>query len=203
MPASPRLSALAATVALVSLAACQSQPAAPPPAAAAPPPSAPVASTTHTKQLVATVESVDLKSRQVLLRTPGGTRATVVAGPEVVNLPQLKSGDQVTITYREAVAARIAPPGSLPPDTAAVAATGNMPGQMPGGAVGSVVAGRVKIVSAAPDGTSVTFLNEKGVTHSIDVQDPKMQAFVQTLKPGDMVDVAFANEVAIRVDPMQ
>jgi len=202
MPASSRLSALAAAVALVSLAACQSQPSAPPPPAAAAP-APPVASVEHTKQLVATVESVDMTTRQVLLRTPGGTRATVVAGPEVINLPQLKSGDRVTITYREAVAARIAPPGSAAPDGAAVAATGNAPGQIPGGAIGGVVGARVKIVSAAPDGSTVTFVNPNGVTHTVDVQDPKMQAFAQTLKPGDLVGVAFANEVAVRVDPMQ
>jgi hypothetical protein len=30
-----------------------------------------------------------------------------------------------------------------------------------------------------------------------------MQSFVQHLKPGDQVDVAYANELAMRVEPMQ
>ena len=49
--------------------------------------------------------------------------------------------------------------------------------------------GRVPIVSAAPHGSSVTFTNPKGVTHTVDVLDPRLQAFVQHLKPGDQVDV--------------
>jgi hypothetical protein len=42
----------------------------------------------------------DMSSRQVFLRTPEGTRATVVAGPEVRNLPQLRAGDRVTVAYQ-------------------------------------------------------------------------------------------------------
>jgi hypothetical protein len=56
------------------------------------------------------VESVDTSTRQVLLRTPDGARTTVVAGPEVRNLPQLKPGDRVTITYQEAIAVQMAQP---------------------------------------------------------------------------------------------
>jgi len=30
-----------------------------------------------------------------------------------------------------------------------------------------------------------------------------MQSFVQHLRPGDQVDVGYANELAVRVEPMQ
>jgi hypothetical protein len=62
-------------------------------------------------------------------------------------------------------------------------------------------AARVTIVSAATDGTSVTFTGANGVTHTIDVLDPGMQAFVRRLKAGDQVDVAYGAEIAVRVDP--
>jgi hypothetical protein len=77
------------------------------------------------------------------------------------------------------------------------------PGQLPGGAVRGVVAARVTVVSVAPDGTSVAFTGPRGLLHTADVQDPKMQSFVQRLRPGDQVDVAYANELAVRVEPMQ
>jgi hypothetical protein len=32
---------------------------------------------------------------------------------------------------------------------------------------------------------------------------PQMQSFVQRLRPGDQVDVAYANELAVSVEPMQ
>ena len=187
-----RLSGVLGVGLLVSLAACE-----PPP----PPPPAPAA-VQRTKQIVATVESVDMTTRQVLLRTANGSRATVVAGPDVRNLPQLRAGDRVTITYQEALAVQMAPAGTAPPSAVAVGGDRAAPGQLPGGAVGGVVVGRVTIVSVAPDGTSVTFVGQNGVTHTADVQDPKMQAFVRQLRPGNQVDVGFASEVAVRVDPM-
>ena len=185
-----RPSAAAGALVLFALGACQSP---------APPPT----NVAHTMQLVATVESVDMSTRQVLLRTPDGARATVVAGPAVRNLPQLKAGDRITITYQEAIAVQMAQPGSAPPDAAAVGAERAVLGQLPGGAVRGVVTARVTVVSVAPDGTSVTFTGPSGVRHTADVRDPKMQSFVQHLKPGDQVDVGYANELAVRVEPMQ
>ncbi len=183
------LPATAAAVALLALAACQSAPPAP-------------ASVEHVSKLMATVESVDMASRQVLLRTADGQRATVVAGPEVRNLPQVRAGDHVTITYKEAVAVRMAPPGSPPPDAAGVAAERAALGDMPGGAAGSFVIGRVTVVSVAPDGSSVVYTTEDGAKHTANVREPKMQGFAKQLKAGEKVDVGFVNEVAISVEPM-
>jgi hypothetical protein len=63
-----RFSAVGGALLLFALAACQSP---------APPPPTNVA---HTKQLVATVESVDISTRQVLLRTPDGAHHRGGAG---------------------------------------------------------------------------------------------------------------------------
>jgi hypothetical protein len=190
MKSSFRLPAAVSALVLSALAACQSPPPQP-------------ASVAHTKQLVATVESVDMSNRQVLLRTPDGARATVVAGPDVRNLPQVKAGDRVTITYQEAIAVRMAASGSAPPDAQVVAAERVAAGELPGGAAGGLVTARVTMVSAAPDGTSVVYTGPDGVGHTAEVRDPKMQAFVRQLKPGDQVDVGYVNELAVRVDPMQ
>ncbi len=58
----------------------------------------------------ATVESVDQQTREVLLRAPDGRTLAVMAGPEVRNLPELKAGDTVRVTYYESVAARLDDP---------------------------------------------------------------------------------------------
>ena len=76
-------------------------------------------------------------------------------------------------------------------------------GQLPGGAISGVVTARVTVVSAAPDGTSVSFTGPSGVLHTAEVWDPQMQSFVQRLRPGDQVDVGYANELAVSVQPMQ
>jgi hypothetical protein len=178
---------------LAALSACQSP---------APAPPAPT-QVAHTKQVTATVESVDMSTRQVLLRTPDGTRATVVAGPEVRNLPQLRAGDRVNVTYQVAIAVQMAQPGTAPLNAAALVTQRAAPGQLPGGAVGGVITARVTVVSLAPDGTSVTFTGPSGVSHIAEVSDPQMRSFVQRLRPGDQVDVGYVNEVAVSVEPMQ
>ena len=175
---------------LSALSACQSPP--PPPTHVA-----------RTSQLVATVETVDMTTRQVLLRTPGGALATVVAGPEVRNLPQLRAGDRVNVTYQVAIAVQMAQPGTTPLNAAALVTQRAAPGQLPGGAVSGVITARVTVVSVAPDGTSVTFTGPSGVSHTAEVSDPQMQSFVQRLQPGDQVDVGYVNEVAVSVEPMR
>ena len=191
MRSSSALSAAVGALLLSVLGACQSP---------APPPPTHVA---RTRQLVATIETVDMTTRQVLLRTPDGARATVVAGPEVRNLPQLRSGDRVNVTYQEAIAVQMAQPGTAPPNSATLATERAPPGQLPAGVTTGVVTARVTVVSVAPDGTSVTFTGPSGVLHTAEVWDPQMQSFVQHLRPGDQVDAGYARELAVSVQPMQ
>lgn len=71
---------------------------------------------TGTVALTATVEEVDLESRMVTLRTPAGRAFRLHAGQEVVNLPQVRPGDEVVAVYSEAVAVRMARPGEVRDD---------------------------------------------------------------------------------------
>ena len=190
-----RLSAVIAVGLLPSLAACQ------PPAP--PPPVAPAAATAQrTKQEVATVESVDMNTRMVILRAADGSKESFVVSPEVRNLPQVRVGDRVTATYEEAVAVRMAPVGSAAPNMALVTAGRAALGQMPAAAVNSALTGRVTVVSAAPDGSTVTFIGPDGVTHTAEVRDPQMQTFVQQLQPGSQVDIDYTSKLAVRFDRM-
>ena len=67
----------------------------------------------------AIVESVDLKSRTVLLRGDDGELATIVASPEVHNLPQVHPGDVVLVSVHRSVALQMSKAGSV---------TGQFPG---------------------------------------------------------------------------
>jgi len=133
-----------------------------------------------------------MTSREVVLRTQDGRQTTVVAGPDVTNLGRVNPGDRITVTFNDAIAVRMAIPGSPPVGTAASeTASGRS----------ITTAARVTIVSAANDGSRVTFTGPNGVTHTVYVQDLGMQAFVQRLKPGDQVDIAYGAEIAVRLDP--
>ena len=63
---------------------------------------APGTTVAYTTDLIATVESVDQKTREVILRGPNGGKLAVFAGPEVENLAKVKAGDKVHVHYIEA-----------------------------------------------------------------------------------------------------
>ena len=49
------------------------------------------------EKISATVSAIDYKTRSVLLKDAQGNKRTVIAGPDVTNLEQVKVGDQVNI----------------------------------------------------------------------------------------------------------
>jgi Cu/Ag efflux protein CusF len=61
--------------------------------------------------VTATVEAIDLETRQVTLRGPEGNRVTLTVGEEVRNLPQIKVGDRVVAQYVEGLALELGPKG--------------------------------------------------------------------------------------------
>lgn len=154
----------------------------------------------NTVQATAIVESVDQRTRMVVLRREDDSLVTLRVGPEVRNLPQVKAGDRVVVEHTEAVAARMAVPGQ-PPVEAAEAFTRNPAGGRPGAASADAVRVRVKIDAVAANGEQVSFTGPTGAKRTIPVRSPNMQAFARSLRPGDEVDLTFLDVVAIRVEP--
>jgi hypothetical protein len=165
----------------------------------APPPGAAMSRLTT---LTAMVESVDMTTREVLLRGEGGRLVTVVAGAEVRNLAQVRPGDRVTMDYQEAVAVDIVRPGDTRPPVGGVAGAGRAePGQRPAGAVGEAVRVRVRIDAVDAGAGIVTFTGPRGATRTVAVREPAMRDFVRGLRPGEEVDIAYAEALAVRVEP--
>ena len=157
---------------------------------------------TRTEALTGTVESLNLGSREMVLRDEAGRLMTVVAGPEARNLDRLRPGDRVAIGYREAVAFEIVRPGDPRPPVEALAGGDRTPvGERPGGALGQVVRVRVRIDAVAPEAGRVTFTGPAGGTRTVTTQDPRMREFVRNLHPGEQVDIAYAEALAVHVEP--
>jgi hypothetical protein len=166
---------------------------------AAPPPGVAMSELTT---LTATVESVDTTAREVLLRGDGGRMVTVKAGPEVRNLGQVRPGDRVVLDYREAIAVEIVRPGDTRPPVGGVAAAGRAePGQRPAGVAGEAVRVRVRIDTVDARAGVVTFTGPRGATRTVAVREPEMRDFVRGLRPGEEVDIAYAEALAVRVEP--
>jgi hypothetical protein len=88
----------------------------------------------ETYQVTATVTSVDPATRKVTLVTPAGKKTVFKAGPEVVNFPQIRVGDQVKATLTEELVVFMAtdapPQGQGAVGVVALAPVGSKPGAL-------------------------------------------------------------------------
>ena len=145
---------------------------------------------------------MDQSTREVVLRGPEGNLVTVTAGPEVRNLAQVRRGDRVHVTYGAALAVEMAPPGGAgPPAEVATGMARAEPGARPAGAVGQRVRARVRIQEVDPVTGRVAFVGPQGVRRVVTPQNPAMADFARRLRPGDEVDMTYAESVAVRVEP--
>lgn len=76
----------------------------------------PAARIVETKEVTATVESIDYATRHVTLRGPDGNARTIKVDPSVKRLNEVKKGDQVVARYTEGLAISVKTP---PPAKAA------------------------------------------------------------------------------------
>ncbi len=153
-------------------------------------------------ELKATVETVDMTDRHVLLRAEDGSLETVTVGPEARNLDQVKPGDHVIIRMRLGVVAQMAPSdGSGEPVAQADIAGRTAQGQRPGGLVGTATRVRVTFNTYDKKSKKVAFTLPSGEQQSTVLKTKAMQDFAAGLKPGDKVDVTFLKSIAIAVVP--
>lgn len=148
----------------------------------------------------ATVETVNLAERSILLRGETGNLVTVRVPQEARNLPQVQPGDKVVIDVLSTVGAHIARPGDpLPESTASMARA--EPGERPGGLLVEHRRVRVKIEGINTENHSVAVIGPDRVPRTFVLRQPAMQALLPSLRVGDEVDVTFTDAVSLRVVP--
>lgn len=159
----------------------------------------------YTTEVAATVESVDPQKREVVLRGPGGNLFAVLAGPAVENLDRVKPGDRVVVRYIEALAMALGRPGQSGGgnvrDQIGIARNAS-PGGSPTGTVGAQVRATVRVDAIDRASHTITFTTPSNMARTIAVRDPEARRFLETLKPGDNVDLVYTESVAIAVEPM-
>jgi hypothetical protein len=169
---------------------------APPAATAAAPPGGVVGEETVTG--TATVQKVDMKTRHVTLKRSDGKEFTIVAGPEVRNLAQVKKGDVVRLTYRESIAYQVQAPGAAKPGVgASTDVTRAAPGEKPGGSVTDTVTVRVTITAIDKAHSEVSLRGPEGNVNVVKVRDPSK---LDTVKVGDIVDITYTEALAVSVE---
>ena len=187
-----------------TLAACAGKHADTAPPAASPPqaatPSGPVTGTVgeETVTATATVRSVDMKTRHVTLEGADGKRFTVVAGPDVRNLGQVKKGDVLRITYRESIAYQVNKPGKTMPGTSASTDVSRAPlGAKPGGSVTNTVTVRATIAAIDKAKSEVSLRDAQDNVTVVKAKDPSK---LDQVAVGDIVDITYTEALAIAVE---
>lgn len=152
------------------------------------------------------IETVDPTSREVLVRGNAGAQSggllTMIAGRGVTRFNQLRAGDNVTVVYFQALAARVARPlSSAPPASASF--TAERDAARPGGEVTRVRSGRVTITAVDSATSTVSFTGPGGLNRTVTATNPEIRRFISQLRVGEQVDMTYEEALAIEITPMR
>jgi Cu/Ag efflux protein CusF len=146
------------------------------------------------------VSAVDRQQRELTLRAPDGEELVVQAGDTIRNFDQLQPGDEVIVTYKEAVAWQVKSASEGAPGVSEQAEiTRAKAGEKPGGTAGRTVSVTATITEIDLAKETVTLTGPRGRSETIRVRDP---ANLKKVKVGDLIDITYTEAVAIKVQPV-
>jgi pyrimidine operon attenuation protein/uracil phosphoribosyltransferase len=155
-------------------------------------------------EVTAKVEDIDLAKRLITVKGPQGRVVTSKVDPKVENLDKVKVGDEVEIKYYRAAlqqAEKLDPSakrGGTVTESAAVTGTVE---DMPAGIAGREVRETVEILDVDPYKKAIAFRGMDGKYREISVDAPHLEHWLDDLKKGDKVRVAYREALAIMVEP--
>jgi hypothetical protein len=152
----------------------------------------------RTVETQATVTAIDMKTRMVTLKGPEGEK-TIHVDERARNLDQVKVGDVVKVAYRQAIAWKMSKSTKASP-TAEVeeAAMRAKAGEKPAGAAGRRITITATIEAIDEANGTVTLKGPQGNSRTVKAQNP---ANLKKVKVGDLVDISYTEEVALKVEP--
>jgi Cu/Ag efflux protein CusF len=160
-------------------------------------PGVPGGKVTKVTQLNATVTSIDAAKRKVTLVSRNNEKFAVTAGPEVVNFPQIRVGDQLKVSYTEETVVRMARPGEKIVEDATADVSLAEEGRKPGMEIttqGTAVATVTKIDT---NSRKVTLQFSDGSSETIKVRD---DIDLAKHKAGDKVVIKVTEAYAVKME---
>ena len=196
-----RIVAVLGALSLLAMAGCASTPDKTPvkEEKAATQPAEPAMAFREKVSATATVKAINLETRQVTLQGKKGKPFTITVSEAVTNLPQVKVGDQVVVTYYEALMVQLTgTSGSgITRRTDTLGAGRSEPGQAPSGTVRDTVKITANILSVNQKTRKVII---QGPKKAITVTVPK-DMDISKFKAGQQIEAEYMQELAISVEP--
>ena len=158
-------------------------------------PAEPLVSSSEVESTVAKVEAVDLKARKVTLSSLQGDLFIIHVGKEAVNLPQVKKGDMVDISYGRELKVWMAEPGDVVNEQSTVVVRAK-PGSKPQGmgVTETNVTAKILALDKTNELAKLALANGKVVT--VKVQNPDN---LNKVKVGDTLGISYLEVVDIAV----
>jgi hypothetical protein len=148
--------------------------------------------------VTATVENIDQKNRKVTLKDADGDHVTVQVPEDVQGFDKLKKGQPIDITYREGVALTLLPAGSQAPAMQERVVGSEDFGN---GVMAHEITTSATVVNVDTKKNKVTIRNAEGKTSTVNVENPDIQQRLKNVKPGDVVQMTYAESVATALKP--
>ena len=148
--------------------------------------------------MAARVVRINQRSRIVTLKNAAGETFDVRVGEEVTNLPRVRKGDDVVVTYVESIAITLRKPGEATPGVETSDAVERAKrGERPGMAVGSQTTITATVVGLNKQKGTVTLKGSKGKVVTVTAREPRR---LEPVKIGDLVEVVYTEALAISVE---
>jgi len=145
----------------------------------------------------ATVTAIDQAQRLVTLKDEKGQEIVVEVSDQVKRLDEVKVGDEVVVSYKEALAWQVKPADQGTPGVSTQQAVTKAPAsERPGATVGHTVTVTTTITAIDLANGTVTLTGPRGNSQTFKARDP---ANLKKVKVGDLVDITYSEAVAIAV----
>ena len=155
-------------------------------------------------EATATVTAVDMKNHLVTIQGPAGNSTIIRVTDQVKNLPQVKIGDEVNISYyRSTVVNLVKTKGDVKLGTEVSGAKASAPaGEKPAGVIEMEVTRTVEVVFVDPYQKFISFRGPDIGLRRVTLENrPDLQHYLDELKKGDIVEVTYTEALAISLEP--
>jgi hypothetical protein len=150
-------------------------------------------------ELRAVVTGVDQQRRLLALEGADGGRAVLPVAEEFRDFETLRVGDQVVVSYTEAIAWQVRPSDTGAPGVSTRETLSNpKPGEAPGGAIERAITITATITAFDVARGTVTLTGPQGRFRTFKAHRP---ADLEKIRVGDLVDITYSEALALAVRP--
>jgi Cu/Ag efflux protein CusF len=149
-----------------------------------------------TATMSAKIVGIDKTNRQITLQGSDGSMSTFQATPEIKRFNDLKVGDTVTFTYKQAVATSVVPADAVTPDATGSPTMERGTGAKPSGTISQTQTATVTIQAIDMSKPSITVKTQDGRVLTYLVQNKDNLA---KFKVGDNVKITYTEALMIDV----